>query len=88
MAFRSNLYVSNVVVVVATQRFVQLFNVIAVVTMATCIVTYRRLYNICEYQPRTQSTEYDEQTVIKSSQKVVCIYRREYFIEPGSGGGA
>jgi hypothetical protein len=73
---RSGLYVSNVVVVVAKQRSTHLFNVIAVVTMATCIVTYRRLYNICEYQSRT---EYDDQTVIKSSQKVVCIYHREYF---------
>ena len=40
---RSSLYVSNVVVVVGTQCFTHLFNVIAIVTMATSIVTYRRL---------------------------------------------
>ena len=39
--------------------------------MATCIVTYRRLYNVCECQSSAQSKEYDEQTVIKSSQKKV-----------------
>ena len=40
---RSSLFISNVVVVVARQHFVHRFNVIAIVTIATCIVTYRRL---------------------------------------------
>jgi hypothetical protein len=85
---RSSLYLSNVVAVVGTRRFAHRFNVIAIVTMTTCIVIYRRLYNVCECQSRTQCKECDDQTVIKSSQKVVSIYQRQYLskhvIEPGA----
>jgi hypothetical protein len=74
---RNSLYLSNVVVVVVAQRSAHRFNVIAVVTLATCIVTYRRLYNVCDCQSRTQSTECDDQTVIKRSQKKWSVVIRE-----------
>jgi hypothetical protein len=62
----SSLYLSKVVVVVARQRFAHRFNVIAIVTMATCIVTYRRLCNVCGCHSHSQCEECDGVTYSKA----------------------